>query len=159
MSIIEKQNEIIDEFALFDDWMDKYSHIIELGKELKEYDDKNKKEDYLIKGCQSRVWLLAKKDKDNVIFEADSDALITKGIIAMLIRVLSNEKAVDIANSDLFFIDKIGLKEHLSPTRSNGLVSMIKQMKLYALALSKINNWGCDGNYRRKRYKIQRAWK
>lgn len=140
MSIIEKQNEIIDEFALFDDWMDKYSHIIELGKELKEYDDKNKKEDYLIKGCQSRVWLLAKKDKDNVIFEADSDALITKGIIAMLIRVLSNEKAVDIANSDLFFIDKIGLKEHLSPTRSNGLVSMIKQMKLYALALSKINN-------------------
>lgn len=135
MTIDEKQEEIIQEFELFEDWMDKYDLIIELGKQLPAIADQYKTEQYLIKGCQSRVWLHATL-KDKIIqFAADSDAIITKGIIALLIRVLNNQSPKAIAEADLFFIDKIGLKEHLSLTRSNGLVSMIKQMKLYAIGL------------------------
>lgn len=129
------QEEIIEEFSLFDDWMGKYEYIIDLGKSLPLIDEKYKDEAHLIKGCQSKVWLHAEREQDKVIFTADSDAVITKGIIALLIRVLSGQTAGDIAQSDLYFIDAIGLKEHLSPTRSNGLLSMVKQMKLYGLAL------------------------
>lgn len=134
MNINEIQDEIIDEFALFGDWMDKYEYIIDLGKQLPMINDQYKDEDHLIKGCQSRVWLHAEEQGENVRFTADSDAIITKGIIALLIRVLSDQKATDISQSNLYFIDKIGLKEHLSPTRSNGLVSMVKQMKNYGIA-------------------------
>jgi len=130
------QNEIIDEFAFFGDWMERYEYIIDLGKSLPLIDEQYKDEDHLIKGCQSQVWLHADEEEGKVKFTADSDAVITKGIIALLIRVLSGQKAADIAKSDLYFIDKIGLKEHLSPTRSNGLVSMVKQMKMYGLALN-----------------------
>lgn len=133
-SIAEKTADIVDEFEMFDDWMDKYDHIITLGKELPMIDEQYKVEDNLIKGCQSRVWLHAELDGDKVIYTADSDAIITKGIIALMIRALSGQKPVDIMNADLDFVDKIGLKQHLSPTRANGLVSMIKQMKFYALA-------------------------
>jgi cysteine desulfuration protein SufE len=134
MSIEEIQNEIIDEFALFDEWMDKYEHIIELGKDLPIIEEQYKTEDNLIKGCQSRVWLHAEMNNSNIVFSADSDAIITKGIIALMIRVFSNHTPKEIAESDLFFIDQIGLKEHLSPTRSNGLVSMVKQIKMYSIA-------------------------
>ncbi len=134
MSINNIQDEIIDEFSIFDDWMGKYEYIIDLGKDLPMIDEQFKTEDHIIKGCQSQVWLHADMDNDHVKFTADSDAIITKGIIALLIRVLSNHRPEEIAKSDLYFIDKIGLKEHLSPTRSNGLVNMIKQMKLYGLA-------------------------
>ena len=133
-NIEEKELEIIEEFSLFEDWMDKYEHIISLGKELPLIEESLKTDDLLIKGCQSKVWLHAKLEKGKVIFTADSDAIITKGIISLLIRVLSNQTPTDIINTDLTFIENIGLKEHLSPTRSNGLVSMVKQMKLYALA-------------------------
>lgn len=133
----QKQQDIIDEFAIYDDWMDKYEHIISLGKELPLIAQNYKTDDRLIKGCQSRVWLHAEKDGDNMNFSADSDAIITKGIIALLIRVFNNEKPEDIAKSDLHFIKEIGLQEHLSPTRSNGLVNMIKQMKLEALKNAK----------------------
>ncbi len=136
MTINEIQDEITEEFAFFDDWMDKYEYIIELGKNLPLIADQYKDEDHLIKGCQSQVWLQADLEGDKVKFTADSDAVITKGIIALLIRVLSNQSAADIAQSDLYFIEKIGLREHLSPTRSNGLVSMVKQMKMYGLALT-----------------------
>ena len=140
-NIERKEQEIIDEFSLFDDWMDKYEHIISLGKELPLIEENLKTEDLLIKGCQSRVWLHAKLQDGKVIFTADSDAIITKGIINLLISVLSNEEPDAIVNADLSFIDQIGLKEHLSPTRSNGLVSMVKQMKLYALAFkTQMNN-------------------
>lgn len=140
-NIEAKEQEIIDEFSLFDDWMDKYEHIIGLGKELPLIEENLKTDDLLIKGCQSRVWLHAKLENGKVIFTADSDAIITKGIINLLIRVLSGEKPDDIVNADMTFIDQIGLKEHLSPTRSNGLVSMVKQMKLYALAFkTQLNN-------------------
>lgn len=132
-SIEEKQQSIVDEFAIYDDWMDKYEYIIELGKELPLISNNYKTEDRLIKGCQSRVWLHAKKEDERMQFAADSDAIITKGIIALLIRVLNNEKPDVVAKSDLHFIKEIGLQEHLSPTRSNGLVSMVKQMKLEAL--------------------------
>ena len=135
-TIKEIQEEIIDEFSMFDDWMQKYEYLIDLGKELPQIEEKLKIEDNLIKGCQSRVWLDAKHKDGKIIYTADSDAIMTKGIIAILIRVLSNQSANDIANSDLTFINKIGLKEQLSPTRANGLVSMIKQMKIYALAYS-----------------------
>jgi cysteine desulfuration protein SufE len=134
MTIKEIQDEIIDEFALFDEWMDKYEHIIDLGKELPIIEPQFKTEDNLIKGCQSRVWLHAALTDGNIIFSADSDAIITKGIIALMIRVFSNHTPKEIAESDLFFIDQIGLKEHLSPTRSNGLVSMVKQIKMYSIA-------------------------
>lgn len=140
-NINDIQNEIIEDFSLFDDWMEKYEYIIDMGKNLPLIDDQYKTDDYIIKGCQSKVWLRAEKEGDRVNFYADSDAVITKGIISMLIKVLSGQKAEEIANADLYFIDKIGLKEHLSPTRSNGLVSMIKQMKYYGLGMeSKIAN-------------------
>ncbi len=133
-SIQEIQEEIIDDFAMFDDWMEKYEYLIELGKSLPIIDQKYKTDDNLIKGCQSKVWLHAQKKADKIIYTADSDAIITKGIIALLLRVFSNQKPTDILNIKTDFIDKIGLKEHLSPTRANGLVSMIKKIKLYALA-------------------------
>lgn len=130
------QDEIIDEFAFFGDWMEKYEYIIDLGKSLPLIEEQYKNEEHLIKGCQSQVWLHADEDDGKVSFTADSDAVITKGIIALLVRVLSGQKADEIAQADLYFIDKIGLKEHLSPTRSNGLVSMVKQMKMYGLAIN-----------------------
>jgi cysteine desulfuration protein SufE len=135
-TIKEIQEEIIDEFSMFDDWMQKYEYLIDLGKELPQIEENLKIEDNLIKGCQSRVWLDAKHEDGKIIYTADSDAIMTKGIIAILIRVLSNQSANDIANANLTFINEIGLKEQLSPTRANGLVSMIKQMKIYALAYS-----------------------
>ncbi len=134
-TIKEKEKEIIEEFDLFDDWMDKYNYIIEMGKTLAGIDDKYKQDKYLIKGCQAQVWLHAEHKEGKVYFSADSDALITKGIVALLIRVMSGQPPEDIIDADMSFIDKIGLKEHLSQTRSNGLVNMIKQMKLYALAI------------------------
>ena len=134
------KSEIISEFSLFEDWMEKYEYIIELGKSIPLIDPKFKIEDNLIKGCQSKVWIHAELKNKNVLFYADSDAIITKGIIAILIRVFSNQEPKNILESDTKFIDKIGLKEHLSPTRANGLVSMIKQIKIYALAFNnKIN--------------------
>ena len=135
-SIIEIQAEILEDFNMFENWIQKYEYLIDLGKDLPSIDDKYKVKDNLIKGCQSRVWLHAEENDQKIIFSADSDAIMTKGIIALLIRVLSGQKAGDIANADLDFINKIGLKEQLSPTRANGLVSMIKQMKIYALALN-----------------------
>jgi cysteine desulfuration protein SufE len=138
--IEEKEEAIIEEFSLFEDWMDKYEHIIGLGKELPLIEESLKSDDLLIKGCQSRVWLHAKMEDGKVIFTADSDAIITKGIISLLIRVLSGQTPQNIIDTDLTFIEHIGLKEHLSPTRSNGLVSMIKQMKLYALAFKTQQN-------------------
>jgi cysteine desulfuration protein SufE len=132
----EIQEEIIEEFSAFDDWMEKYNYLIDLGKSLPQINEKYKTNDYLISGCQSRVWLHAEFQDGKVVFTADSDAIITKGIIALLVRVLSERKPKEIMETDLFFIDKIGLKENLTPTRSNGLVSMIKQMKMYALAFS-----------------------
>lgn len=135
-SILEIENEIIEEFELFgDDWESKYQHIIDLGKSLPIINEQYKTEENIIKGCQSRVWVHAQKSGENIDFTADSDAIITKGIIALLIRVLNNQTPKNIAEAQLNFIDKIGLKEHLSPTRANGLVSMIKQLKYYALAL------------------------
>lgn len=135
MTIKEIQEEIVDEFAMFDDWMERYEYIIDLGKNLPLIDEAYKTEDNIIKGCQSKVWVYAEKQDDKIVFTADSDAILTKGIIAILIRVFSNQKAEDILNADMSFVDEIGLKEHLSPTRANGLVSMIKKIKMYALAL------------------------
>jgi len=135
MSIQEIENQIIEEFEQIEDWMERYNYIIELANGLPLIDENYKTKQYLISGCQSQVWLFASYENGKVIYKADSDAIITKGIVALLIRVLSNQTPDDILNAKLDFIDKIGLKEHLSPTRSNGLVSMIKQMKLYALAL------------------------
>ena len=132
--IEEIQAEIVEEFDMFEDWMEKYEYIIELGKSLPIIDDKHKIDNNLIKGCQSRVWLHADKQDGRIIYSADSDAIITKGIVAILIRVLSNQNTEEIAKADLAFIDEIGLKEQLSQTRANGLGSMIKEMKLYALA-------------------------
>jgi cysteine desulfuration protein SufE len=134
MTIKEKQEEIVEEFSMFDEWMDKYEHIIELGKELPLIEDNYKTDDNLIKGCQSRVWLHAELFDGKVIFTADSDAIITKGIIGLVIRVFSGHTPKEIAETELFFIDQIGLQEHLSPTRSNGLLSMLKQIKMYAIA-------------------------
>lgn len=136
MNIRDTEKEIIEEFGLFDDWMDRYEHIIELGKSLAPMDADLKTEERLVKGCQSRVWLYPRFENGKIHFEADSDALITRGLVALMVRVLSGHTPDEIVASDLTFIDAIGLKEHLSPTRSNGLVSMIKQMKMYALALS-----------------------
>lgn len=134
MSIKEIQEEIIDEFSMFEDWMQRYEYIIELGKNLPLIQEEFKTDDNIIKGCQSKVWLKGEQKDDKIVFTADSDAILTKGIIAILIRVFSNQKASDILNADMDFIDEIGLKEHLSPTRANGLVSMIKNIKMYALA-------------------------
>lgn len=134
MSIQEIQDEIIDEFSMFDDWEERYQYMIDLGKTLPLIDEAYKTDDNLIKGCQSKVWVHAEMEDDKVVFTADSDAIITKGIIAILIRVFSNQHPQDIIDANTHFIDKIGLKEHLSPTRANGLVSMIKQLKMYAIA-------------------------
>ena len=128
------QEEIVEEFSLFDDWMQRYEYMIELGKSLPLIDPEYKIEDNIIKGCQSKVWIHANLEEDKLVFTADSDAIITKGIIAILIRVFSNQHPDAILGADTSFIDKIGLKEHLSPTRANGLVSMIKQLKMYAIA-------------------------
>jgi|OM-RGC.v1.023810418 cysteine desulfuration protein SufE len=134
MSIEEIQNEIVEEFSMFDDWMQRYEYMIELGKSLPLIEEQYKTEDNIIKGCQSKVWVHAELEGDKLVFTADSDAIITKGIIAILIRAFSNQKPKDIIEANTDFIDKIGLKDHLSPTRANGLVSMIKQLKLYAIA-------------------------
>jgi cysteine desulfuration protein SufE len=134
MTIKEIQDEIVDEFSMFDDWMQRYEYMIELGKSLPLIEDKYKTDDNIIKGCQSKVWVHAEMKDDKLVFSADSDAIITKGIIAILIRAFSNHKPAEIIDADTQFIDEIGLKEHLSPTRANGLVSMIKQLKLYAIA-------------------------
>ncbi|ATA89741.1 SufE family protein [Capnocytophaga stomatis] len=133
MSIQQIQNEIVEEFSFFDDWMQRYEYLIELGKSLPLIDDKYKTDDYTIKGCQSKVWLFADLQEGKVVYTADSDAIITKGIVALLVRVFSNQTPEEIVKADTAFIDQIGLKEHLSPTRANGLVSMIEQMKRYAL--------------------------
>lgn len=134
MTIQEIQNEIVDEFSMFDDWMQRYEYIIELGKSLPLIDEQYKTEDNIIKGCQSKVWVHAEEKEGNIIFTADSDAILTKGIIGILVRTFSNQPAHAILEAKTDFIDEIGLKEHLSPTRANGLVSMIKQIKMYALA-------------------------
>ncbi|SHI87705.1 Cysteine desulfuration protein SufE [Mesonia phycicola] len=139
-NIKEIKEEIVDEFAMFDDWMQRYEYMIELGKSLPLIDEQYKNEDHIIKGCQSKVWVHADMKDGLVVFTADSDAIITKGIIAILIRVFSNQAPNTILETDTDFIDEIGLKEHLSPTRANGLVSMIKQIKMYALAYqTKVN--------------------
>ena len=135
--IASRQADVIDEFALFDDWMDKYEHLIELGKDVPAIDASRKTEDHIIKGCQSRVWLAADAEADGTVhFTADSDAIITKGLVGLMVRVLSGAEARAIAEADLHFLDAIGLHQHLSPTRSNGLASMVKQMRLYAAALA-----------------------
>lgn len=135
MTISEVQDSIIEEFALFDDWMDKYNVLIDLGKELPVIDPKYKVKDFLIEGCQSKVWLHPEYDGEIITFTADSDAIITRGIVALLIKVLSGRTPQEIISADLYFIEKIGLRQNLSPTRSNGLLSMVRQMKLYAMAL------------------------
>lgn len=136
MSIAQKQEEIIEEFGMFEEWMEKYEHIIELGKELTPIDPKYKTDEYIIKGCQSKVWLHGDLDENGkLVFTADSDAIITKGLVALMVRILSHESPEDVVSSDLHFVNEIGLHDHLSPTRSNGLVAMIKQMKYYGLAL------------------------
>jgi cysteine desulfuration protein SufE len=134
MSIQDIQNDIIEEFSMFDDWEERYQYMIDLGKTLPLIDEQYKTDEHSIKGCQSKVWVHAEMKDGKVIFTADSDAIITKGIIAILIRVFSNQSPKDIIEANTDFIDKIGLKEHLSPTRANGLVSMIKQLKMYAIA-------------------------
>ena len=137
MSIATEQAEIVSEFSMFDDWMQRYEYMIELGKSLPLIDETYKTDDNIIKGCQSKVWVHAELDNDKIVFTADSDAIITKGIIAILIRAFSNQPPKEILAAETTFIDEIGLKEHLSPTRANGLVSMIKQLKMYALAYPK----------------------
>ena len=134
MTINEVQDKIIDEFSLFDDWMDKYNLLIDLGKELPVIDPKYKVKDFLIEGCQSKVWLHPEFDGNIITFSADSDAIITRGIVALLIKVLSGRTPQEIISADLYFIEKIGLRQNLSPTRSNGLLSMVRQMKLYSMA-------------------------
>ncbi|MFH4966744.1 SufE family protein [Gaetbulibacter sp. M240] len=136
MTIEEIQNEIIDEFSMFEDWEERYQYMIDLGKDLPLIDDQYKTDDHIIKGCQSKVWVHAELKEDKVHFTADSDAIITKGIIAILIRTFSDHRPEDIISANTDFIDKIGLKDHLSPTRANGLVSMIKQLKMYAVAFN-----------------------
>ena len=133
-SINDIQDEIIDEFSMFDDWMQRYEYMIELGKSLQLIEEQYKTDEYTIKGCQSKVWVFAELKEKAIEFTADSDAIITKGIIALLLRVFSGQQPKDIIDAELYFIDQIGLKEHLSPTRANGLVSMIKQISLYAVA-------------------------
>jgi cysteine desulfuration protein SufE len=134
MTIDEVQNSIIDEFSLFEDWMDKYNVLIDMGKELPVIDPKFKVKDYLIEGCQSKVWLYPEYDGSVITFKADSDAIITRGIVALLIKVLTGRSPDEIIKTELYFIDRIGLRQNLSPTRSNGLLSMVRQMKLYAMA-------------------------
>jgi len=136
MTINEIQDELIDDFSFFEDWMAKYEYIIQLGKELPLINEAYKKPEYLIKGCQSQVWLHADQVDGKVNFTADSDAIITKGLVSLMVKVLSGHTSQEIAAADLYFIDQIGLKEHLSPTRANGLLAMVKQMKLYAIAMN-----------------------
>lgn len=138
MTINETQDEIIEEFELFDDWADKYEYIIDLGKKLKGLPEEQKTEENIIKGCQSRVWLNARKEDEKLVFEADSEAIIVKGLVNMLIRVLSGHTPKEIAESNLYFMDKIGMSSHLAQTRSNGLASMVKQMKNYAIVFNSI---------------------
>lgn len=140
MTIQEIQSEIVDEFSMFDDWMQRYEYIIELGKSLPLIDEQYKTEDNIIKGCQSKVWVHADENEGKILFTADSDAILTKGIIAILVRAFSNQTPEAILEANTDFVDEIGLKEHLSPTRANGLVSMIKQIKMYALAFQTKNN-------------------
>ncbi|MEI5984138.1 MULTISPECIES: SufE family protein [Sphingobacterium] len=135
MTINEIQDELIEDFAFYSDWMEKYEYIIQLGKELPLIDEANKQEQYIIKGCQSKVWLFPEMKDGKLWFTADSDAVITKGLVSLMVKVLSGHTPKEIADADLYFIEQIGLKEHLSPTRANGLLAMVKQMKLYALAL------------------------
>lgn len=139
MKISNIQNEIVEEFDIFDTWMDKYEYLIELGKSVPKISEENKKEENIIKGCQSKVWLHAEKQDGLVRFYADSDAIITKGIISLLIRIFSNQKPEYIINANTDFIDKIGLRQHLSPNRANGLNNMIKKIKFYGIAFSKTN--------------------
>ena len=139
MTINEIQDQIIEDFAYYEDWMEKYEHIIQLGKELPLIAEAYKQDENLIKGCQSRVWLHADYQNGKVKFTADSDAIITKGLAGLMISVLSDQSPKDIAASEIYFIDKIGLKSHLSPTRSNGLLAMLKQMKMYAVALNAVH--------------------
>ena len=139
MEIKAIQEEIVDEFSMFEDWDERYQYVIDLGKSLPLINEQYKTDDNIIKGCQSKVWLHGEEDDGKIVFTADSDAILTKGIVAILIRVFSNQKPEDILQADMAFIDEIGLKEHLSPTRANGLVSMIKQIKMYALAFSAKN--------------------
>ena len=143
VSIQDIQIEIIEEFDMFEEWMEKYEHIIELGKTLPLIDAQYKTEEYIIKGCQSQVWLHADFQNGNVIYTADSDAIMTKGIIALLVRTFSNQQPNNIVNANTDFIDQIGLKDQLSPTRANGLLSMVKKMKLYALAFQSKNTNAC----------------
>jgi len=134
MNINDIQDQIIEEFNVFSDWLDRYDYLIQIGSELKEIDPEFKTDEYLINGCQSKVWLVADYKDGIMKYSAESDAIIVKGIVALLVRVLSGQRAADIKDADLYFIDRIGLKENLSPTRSNGLLAMVKKMKLYALA-------------------------
>jgi len=140
MTIKELQEEIIEDFDLFDDWMERYEFIIETGKSLPQIDESNKSDDNIIKGCQSKVWLHADDIDGKLQFTADSDAILTKGIISLLLKVYNDQSPDDILNNDPYFIDEIGLKEHLSPTRANGLLSMVKQIKLFALAYKSKNS-------------------
>ncbi|MFZ4260703.1 SufE family protein [Sphingobacterium sp. HJSM2_6] len=134
-TINEIQDELIEDFAFFTDWMEKYEYIIQLGKELPLIDEANKQDQYIIKGCQSKVWLFPELKDGKLFFTADSDAVITKGLVSLMVKVLSGHSPKEIVDNDLYFIEEIGLKEHLSPTRANGLLAMVKQMKLYAIAL------------------------
>ena len=138
MSIEEIQQQIIEEFSVYEDWMDKYSYLIELGNDLKELDPKDKNDQNLIKGCQSRVWLVAEMNDGKIYFRGESDAVIVKGLVALLLRVVSGRTPKELMEADLHFIDDLGLKQHLSPTRSNGLLAMVKQIRLYGVAYSRI---------------------
>lgn len=138
MTIEEAQQEIIEEFSVYEDWMDKYAYLIELGNELKPLDPKDKTDQNLIKGCQSRVWLVAEWKDGKIYFRAESDAVIVKGLVALLLRVVSGRTPKELLDNELHFIDDLGLRQHLSPTRSNGLLSMVKQIRLYAVAYSRI---------------------
>jgi cysteine desulfuration protein SufE len=142
MTINEVQHEIIEEFSVYEDWMDKYGYLIELGNDLRDLDPNEKTDEYLIKGCQSRVWLVSDFIDGKIIFRGESDAVIVKGLVALLLRVVSNRTPAEIIENELFFVDEIGLKQHLSPTRSNGLLSMIKQIRLYAVAYKRISEKG-----------------
>ena len=135
MTINEAQDEIVEEFSAYDDWMDKYSLLIELGNDMEAYPEEHRKDEYIIEGCQSTVWIYAERNADGTLsFKGDSDAIIVKGIVALLLKVVNGQRPQDIEKAELYFIDKIGLKEKLTPTRSNGLLAMIKQIRLYAMA-------------------------
>ena len=142
MTINEVQQEIIEEFSVYEDWMDKYSYLIELGNDLKDLDPREKTDEHLIRGCQSRVWLVSEFVDGKIVFRGESDAVIVKGLVALLLRVVSNRTPAEITDNELFFVESIGLNQHLSPTRSNGLLSMIKQIKLYAVAYKRISEKG-----------------